>query len=84
LDNASGFSDADREYSYQQIDQDFANVIPLFKNSLFNIENVPNNKDAEMKVLLEELLDQQLIAPRGSKKLVFFFWLGREKLKIFV
>jgi len=69
LDNPSGFSDADREYTYQQIDQDFANVIPLFKNSLFNIENVPNCKDGETKLLLEELLDQQNIAPRGVKKL---------------
>lgn len=70
LDSASGFTEADQEYSLSQIDQDFANVIPLFKNSLYNIENVPSIKELEKKALLEELLDQQTIAPKGFKKLV--------------
>lgn len=69
LDSASGFPDNDAEYSFSQIDQDFANVIPLFKNSLYNIENVPNVKDSETKALLEELLDQQIIAPKGNRNL---------------
>jgi len=39
---------------------------------LYNIENVPNVKDPETKALLEELLDQQIIAPKGNRNLVFF------------
>ena len=72
LDSGTGFSDIDREYSYQQIDQDFTNVIPLFKNSLYNIENVTNIKDIERQQLLETLLDQTHIAPKGFKKLVYY------------
>jgi len=40
---------------------------------LYNIENVGNIKDIEKKDLLEELLDQQTIAPKGIKKLVYSF-----------
>ena len=69
LDSA-GYSEIDREYSYKQIDEDFANVIPLFKNSLFNLENLEGMKDLERKKLLDELFDQQHIVPKDYKKRV--------------
>jgi hypothetical protein len=69
----AGYSEIDREYSYKQIDEDFSNVIALFKNSLFNLENVEGIKDPERKKQLEELFDQQHIVPKDYKKRVSFF-----------
>jgi hypothetical protein len=56
--------------AFQQIDRDFANVIPLFKNAISNIENVAQEKDENKKAQLLELLDQDNIVPNDLKKFV--------------
>jgi hypothetical protein len=62
---------SDEKYTYQQIDKDFTNVLPLFKNSIFNIENVNIITDDTKKKLLLELLDQETLVPTDMKKFVF-------------
>src|SRR5688572_14287975 len=64
---------SDEKYTYQQIDKDFINVLPLFKNSISNIENVNSISDESKKQLLIELLDQETLAPADMKKFVSFF-----------
>ncbi len=66
--SSSSISEGMVEYSAEQIDHDFENVIPLFKNSIFNIENVENNTDFEKKKLIEKLLDQTNILPADFNK----------------
>jgi len=58
------------EYSLAQIDKDFTNVIPLLKNSIFNIENVNSITDATKKSMLQELLDQDTLTPKDLKRFV--------------
>ena len=60
------------EYITNQIDEDFSNTLALFKNSIYNIENVSSIFDKTRKESLEELLDPGNIIPKDLQKFVSF------------
>ncbi|KRW98750.1 Cyclic nucleotide-binding protein [Pseudocohnilembus persalinus] len=57
------------EYSFEQIDKDFENVIPLLKRALYNLEDVEKIKDLAKKLEVEDLLDSEQIIPKDFQKL---------------
>lgn len=61
-------NDDNSQQAYQQIDKDFTNVLPLLKNSIINIENISTIKDEAKKSQLLELLDQENLIPKDTKK----------------
>jgi len=55
-----------QNYASSQIDNDFSNVIPLFKNAIANLEDVEHNKDFLIKEKLKNLLDKETIMPKDK------------------
>lgn len=51
-------------YSFEQIDKDFENVIPLFKRAIYNLEDVDKISDLSRKLKLEKLLDSESLIPK--------------------
>ncbi|EAR94619.2 tetratricopeptide repeat protein (macronuclear) [Tetrahymena thermophila SB210] len=55
-------------YSFQQIDADFDNVIPLFKKAIWYIENVDQVKELQQRIQYKQLLESEKIIPSDLKK----------------
>lgn len=63
----SNYSD-NEEYSFEQIDKDFENVIPLLKRAIYNLESVEKISDLGRKMKLEKLLDSEVLIPTDIKE----------------
>lgn len=60
------FFKKENDANFKAIDDDFINVIPLFKNSIHNLENLDHLKDFLIKEKFVKLLDKEKIVPKES------------------
>lgn len=60
------FFKKENDANFKAIDDDFINVIPLFKNSIYNLENLDHLKDFQLKEKFVKLLDKEKIVPKES------------------
>lgn len=61
----------DHDYPAEKIEEDFQNVIPLFKRSIKTLEStLEENANEAKRNYLDHLLDERLVIPENIKKIV--------------